>query len=100
MSSPKPPRPTFFEDTANDRLTAIITALTTEVASLADRVATLEALLAENGVLAAGAIDRHQPNAEQMAARRERHAAFTDRVFYVLQDEIDTLASQASADRT
>lgn len=97
MSHPKPPRPTFFDDTANDRLTAVITALTTEVATLGDRMATLEALLAEKGVVAADAVDQHQPDADQMAARRARHAAFTDRVFYVLQEEIDSLDANCPA---
>ncbi|MET4683374.1 hypothetical protein [Brevundimonas faecalis] len=95
MSSPKPPRPTFFEDTANDRLTAIITALTTELAGLTDRVATLEALLNDAGVLAPGAVDHHVLTDEQQAARRARHAALTDRVFYVLQEEVHYLAEQA-----
>lgn len=91
MASPKQPRPTFFEDTANDRLTAIITALTAEVATLCDRVVTLESALAANGVMAKDAIDSYQPTPEEMAERRARHAAFTNRVFYVLQDEIDAL---------
>lgn len=89
---PKAPRPQFFDDPANDRLTAIITALTTEVAVLSDRLVTLEALLVEKSVLENEAVDSHQLDAEAMAARRQRHAAFTNRVFYVLQEEIDSLA--------
>lgn len=91
MASPKQPRPTFFEDTANDRLTAIITALTAEVATLCDRVVTLESVLASSGVMAKDAIETYQPTPEDMDERRQRHAAFTQRVFYVLQEEIDAL---------
>lgn len=91
MASPKQPRPTFFEDTANDRLTAIITALTAEVATLCDRVVTLESVLASNGVMAKDAIETYQPTPEDMDERRQRHSAFTQRVFYVLQEEIDAL---------
>ncbi len=69
MSTPKPPRPTFFEDTANDRLTAIITALVTEVAGLSDRVATLENLLAAQGVLSPDAVDHHVLTEQEQAAR-------------------------------
>lgn len=97
MSTPKPPRPTFFEDTANDRLTAIITALVTEVAGLSDRVATLENLLAAQGVLSPDAVDHHFLTEQEQAARRARHAALTDRVFYVLQEEVDALKGQLGA---
>ncbi|MEN5147573.1 hypothetical protein [Brevundimonas diminuta] len=97
MSTPKPPRPTFFADTANDRLTAIITALVTEVAGLSDRVATLEGLLADQGVLAPDAVDHHTLTQTQIDARRARHAALTDRIFYVLQEEVDVLKGQIEA---
>ncbi|WP_429911310.1 hypothetical protein [Glycocaulis sp.] len=90
-STPKAPRPVFFEDAANDRLTAIITALAAEVAVLSDRVHSLEATLAGKSILEPGAIDAYQPTAEQLAARRERHEAFNARVFYVLQEELDAL---------
>jgi len=97
MFTPKPPRPTFFEDTANDRLTAIITALVTEVAGLSDRVATLENLLTAQGVLSPDAVDHHVLTEQEQAARRARHAALTDRVFYVLQEEVDALKGQLGA---
>lgn len=97
MASPKQPRPTFFEDTANDRLTAIITALTAEVATLCDHVATLEAVLAANGIMAKDAIETYQPTAEDMEARRARHAGLTERVFYVLKEEIDALKDAPAA---
>lgn len=97
MASPKQPRPTFFEDTANDRLTAIITALTAEVATLCDRVVTLESVLASSGAMTKDAIDNYQPTPEDMDERRKRHAAFTQRVFYVLQEEIDALKDTPKA---
>lgn len=97
---PKAPRPQFFEDAASDRLTAIITALTTEVAVLSDRLATVEALLVQNNVLAQGMVDAHEPDAEALAARRQRYAAFTNRVFYVLQEELDSLAPPEAASGT
>lgn len=97
MSTPKPPRPTFFEDTANDRLTAIITALVTEVAGLSDRMATLENLLADKGVLVPDAVDHHILSQAQQDARRARHVALTDRIFYVLQEEVDALKGQLEA---
>ncbi|GGH03846.1 hypothetical protein GCM10007420_20270 [Glycocaulis albus] len=90
-STPKAPRPVFFEDAANDRLTAIITALAAEVAVLSERVHSLEAVLAEKAVLETGALDAFQPSAEQLAARRERHEAFNQRVFYVLEEELASL---------
>lgn len=97
MSTPKPSRPTFFEDTAIDRLTAIIAALVTEVSGLSDRVATLEDLLADKAVLEPSAVDHHVLTQAQQDARRARHAGLTDRVFYVLQEEVDSLKAQAQA---
>ena len=97
MASPKQPRPTFFEDTANDRLTAIITALTAELATVYDRVATLEAALAAHGALPKGAVETYQPTAEDLDERRQRHAGLTSRVFYVLQEEIDALKDTPKA---
>jgi len=93
--TPKAPRPTFFEDTANDRLTAMLAALAAEVAVLSDRVHSLEALLASKSVLPADAVDSYQPSADDLAARRKRHEAFNARVFYVLQEELDALPPEA-----
>ena len=79
---------------AAPRVSAIITALVTEVAGLSDRVATLENLLAAQGVLSPDAVDHHVLTEQEQAARRARHAALTDRVFYVLQEEVDALKGQ------
>ncbi len=93
-SPPKAPRPVFFDDPAIDRLTAILTALSAEVAVQNERIRSLEAALAEKSVLAPGEIDARQPPADEMEARRARQEAFNARVFYVLQEEIDALTGQ------
>lgn len=95
MAKPPPtPRPTFYDDPASDRLAAIITALTTEVAVLQERLHTLEAVLANHGLVGADAIEDFSPSPEQAAERVQRQQALTDRVFYVLQEEIDRLDAQ------
>ena len=94
-ATPKAPRPNFFDDPAIDRLTAIVTALGAEVAVLSERVRTLEAALADKGVLPQDAVDAHQPSPDQAQARRDRLEAFNQRVFYVLQEELDSLGEDA-----
>lgn len=90
-ATPRAPRPTFFEDPAIDRLTAIVTALSAEVAVLSERLHTLEATLADKSVLSPGEVDEREPSAEQLEARHRRQEAFNQRVFYVLQEELDSL---------
>lgn len=94
-STPKAPRPVFFSDPAVDRLTAIVTALSAEVAVQNERIRSLEDALAEKSVLAPGEIDDRQLSPEALAARSARQEAFNDRVFYVLQEEIDALTGAA-----
>lgn len=91
---PKAPRPVFFDDPAIDRLTAIVTALSAEVAVQNERIRSLEAALAQKSVLALGEIDARQPTSAELDDRRARQDAFNARVFYVLQDEIDALTGQ------
>jgi len=91
MQTPKEQRPRFFEDPAIDRLAAIVTALTAEVSALADRVDTMETLLAQKGALAMHEIDAFKPGAEEAARRRKRHDALISRVFYVLREEFESL---------
>lgn len=52
---------TFFADPAIDRLFGVVFALTAELHVLRDRVAVLESLLAERGVLDSGALDAAVP---------------------------------------
>lgn len=91
MRSPKEQRPVFFSDPANDRLAAIIVALSAEVSAIVDRFDTMETLLTQKGVLARGEIDNFPLAEDDAARRRSRHEAFMERVFYVIRQEFEAL---------
>jgi len=64
------PEQTFFEDPALDRAFAVVMALAQEVWVLKDRVAALEAQLAERGVLETDRLNQ-EPERDERAAERE-----------------------------
>jgi hypothetical protein len=64
------PEQTFFEDPALDRAFAVVMALAQEVWVLKDRVAALEAQLADRGVLEIEKLNQ-EPNHDERAAERE-----------------------------
>ena len=63
-------RATFFDDPMIDHLLATITNLTMELSVTRERLDSLERLLAEQGTMAAGAIDamHHDPDAQRQRA--------------------------------
>jgi hypothetical protein len=60
-------RPAFFSDPEIDRLLAIIVRLMTEHSVLNERVKSLEALLAQSGVITGEALEQFEPTQEQDA---------------------------------
>jgi len=64
------PEQTFFEDPALDRAFGVVMALAQEVWVLKDRVAAMEAQLAERGVLQTEKLNQ-EPNSDERAAERE-----------------------------
>ncbi len=60
---------TFFDDPMKEHLLRGLITVSMELSVTRERVATLEALLAETGVIAAGQADAYQPAAEDAAAR-------------------------------
>ena len=65
-----PARATFFDDPMIDHLLATITNLTMELSVTRERLDSLERLLAQQGTVAAGAIDAvcHDPDAQRQRA--------------------------------
>lgn len=68
---PVPARPQFHADADVDRLMAMVTALTQEVAVLRERLDTHERLLEEREILGPSAVEEYDPPAE---ARQDREA--------------------------
>lgn len=79
----------FFEDEALDRALGVVMALASEVYVLRDRMQALEALLAETGVIAAGALDA-EPDAAALAASSADREAF---VAHLMQNLLGTQMS-------
>ncbi|WP_405237599.1 hypothetical protein [Lentisalinibacter orientalis] len=73
-------RKAFFEDPAADRLLAMLTAFLGEHWVLRERVAALEALLVEQGVVDREALENWEPSGEAAAAAAEERAALLRRV--------------------
>jgi hypothetical protein len=80
----KGPRARFYAADGVDELFAIVTALTSEVSALHERVRTLEELLERAKVLRAEAIEDHEPTESSLEARLEAREALIARVFQVL----------------
>ncbi|MBU3671603.1 MAG: hypothetical protein FGM43_03560 [Sinobacteraceae bacterium] len=80
----KGPRARFYTADGVDELFAIVTALTSEVSTLHERVRTLEELLAKAKVLRADAVEAHEPSEMSLQARLEAREALIERVFQVL----------------
>lgn len=91
MSEQRPrPEQTFFADPAIDRIMGVVMALAGEVYVLRDRMRVLEARLAEQGVLAPGALDSFSPTPEQAQATQADRDAFVSHL-------LDSLLGQQAA---
>lgn len=83
-------RPYFFEDSAVDKVVAMLMGLTGEVAVMADRIDTLERLLAAKGTLDLAQIESYVPSAVVSAERDTRREAMLANVLrIILQNEED-----------
>lgn len=72
--------PDFLEHLPMDNAVGAIVALSAEVYLLRERLATLEAALADRQVLPAGAVEHREDRPEEAAAKAQDLAAFTARI--------------------
>lgn len=79
-------RPQFFNDPAMDRFVSVLLNLTSEVWAQAERIETLEALLAEKGVVTGEERTALVARAETDAAREEALRAFIQRTLTPLRE--------------
>ncbi|MEO8838868.1 MAG: hypothetical protein ABI351_09150 [Herbaspirillum sp.] len=83
-------RPYFFEDTAVDKVIAMVMGLAGEVSVMADRVDTLERLLAEKGTLDLAQIEAYRPSVAVSDVRDSRRDMMLSNVMrIILQNEGD-----------
>jgi hypothetical protein len=80
------PEQTFFEDPALDRAMGVVMALATEVWVLRDRMAAIEARLADAGIVDLEMLDA-EPGDEERAARAAERDAFVQHLMESLLGE-------------
>ncbi len=85
-------RPQYFEDPATDKLLAIVVSLVSEVSVLRDRLDTVESLIEKEKLFSRDDIETFEPSEEQRTVREERRAEYLDRVFHIIQSELDEQA--------
>jgi len=91
---PKGGRARFFAEAGTDQLFGIVTALTAELSVAFERIETLERILEKRGALQRSDIESHQPDAAEAAARTGAREALIERVFQVLEDYAEPVASR------
>ncbi|GAA2073073.1 hypothetical protein [Microbacterium hatanonis] len=91
-----PTRPTYLGDSRLDDVARMVFELTSELWVLKDRTIMLETLLAQNGVVAPGALDAAQPDADLQLKLAEERKALVARVYGAVLDS-DTRAAAALA---
>jgi hypothetical protein len=89
-------RPFFFEDSATDKVLSMIVTLASEVWTLRERLAALEAIGVRRGSLAAGEIDAFEFSPEQETQLAAQRKELIDNVFRVLQERVDGAATRGS----
>ena len=82
-------RPYFFADPAIDKLLNMLVVLGSEVWTLRERLAALEAIQIRQGGLAAGELDAHEFSAEDEARLAAERKEFIDSLFRILQEQVE-----------
>ncbi|MBM4213858.1 MAG: hypothetical protein FJ179_09100 [Gammaproteobacteria bacterium] len=82
-------RPYFFADPAIDKLLNMLVVLGSEVWTLRERLAALEAIQIRQGGLAAGELDAHEFSAEDESRLAAERKEFIDSLFRILQEQVE-----------
>jgi hypothetical protein len=88
----------YFLDPEVERVLAITMVVVQELAVARERIDTLERLLAERGLIPAGAVDAFTPTADQAAERGQWTQAYIARVLRILQQEGEAIAAARRGD--
>lgn len=82
-------RPKMFDDWSSDVFMSMITALTTELMVMRDRVDTIERLAADKGVILKSDIDAYEFDDKALAEREASRKALADRIFYLVLQQAE-----------
>ncbi len=88
-------RPYFFGDPAIDKILAMVVVLGSEVWTLRERLAALEAIQVRQGSLASGELDAHDFSPEDETRLAGERKEFIDNLFRVLQGQVEEARTQA-----
>jgi hypothetical protein len=87
-------RPYFFSDPAIDKILAMVVVLGSEVWTLRERLAALEAIQVRQGSLASGELDAHDFSPEDETRLAGERKEFIDSLFRVLQVQVEEPRTQ------
>ena len=87
-------RPYFFDDPAIDKVLNMVVVLGSEVWTLRERLAALEAIQVRQGSLASGELDAHDFSPEDEARLAGERKEFIDSLFRVLQVQVEEPRTQ------
>lgn len=87
-------RPYFFDDPAIDKVLNMVVVLGSEVWTLRERLAALEAIQVRQGSLASGELDAHDFSPEDEARLAGERKEFIDSLFRVLQVQLEEPRTQ------
>jgi len=83
-------RPAYFDDENVDRVLGVVMSLAGEVAVTAERLDTLERVLADKGLVLADELAGYEPSSEVVGERFRWHQAFVERLLRVLAQEFES----------
>ena len=87
-------RPYFFDDPAIDKVLNMVVVLGSEVWTLRERLAALEAIQVRQGSLASGELDAHDFSPEDETRLAGERKEFIDSLFRVLQVQVEEPRTQ------
>jgi hypothetical protein len=93
-------RPYFFADPAVDKILNMVVVLGSEVWTLRERLAALEAIQIRQGSLASGEIDAHDFSPEDEARLAGERKEFIDSLFRVLQVQVEEASARGAKAKT
>jgi len=87
-------RPYFFDDPAVDKILNMVVVLGSEVWTLRERLAALEAIQIRQGSLASGDLDAHEFSPDDEARLAGERKEFIDSLFRVLQVQVEEVRTK------
>ena len=82
-------RPKMLDDWSSDVFVSMITALTTELMVMRDRVDTIERLAADKGMILKSDIDAYAFDDAALAEREAARKSLADRIFYLVLQQAE-----------